>query len=289
MNRELRSGYIAGFSAYLLWGVLPVYWKLLGIVPPAELLAWRVAGCGATAWIFVALRRRTAPRSVFSTRVLAQLGLAALLIGGNWGIYIWAVSAERILEASLGYYINPLVNVVLGVVFFSETLGRRRLIAVALALTGVVLMTLETGTVPWVSLLLALLFGFYGMTVKRLPPEIDSVEVLAWQGLLLAPLSGGYLALQAARGEAHIAGFGAPVTVLLLAAGLITLVPLWLFGAGAKRIPLSSLGFLQYIAPTLMLLLGTLVYGEPFGLFRAAAFALVAAALVLYSTTFGDS
>jgi chloramphenicol-sensitive protein RarD len=289
MDKPTRHGILAAIAAYLIWGILPVYWKTLGMVSPLEILSWRVAGCGVTAWLFVLFRRRPAPRGLLTGFNAALVVSGSLLIVCNWGIYIWAVSKGRILEASLGYYINPLVSVLLGVVFFSEKLGRVRYIALALALAGVVLMTLDAGTFPCVSVLLALLFGFYGLVVKRMPRQMDNVDILAWETVLLSPLALGYLVYLGINGNLHLSGFGAMVTTMLVLAGGVTFLPLWLFGVGTRRIRLSSMGFLQFISPTMMLLLGVLVYREPFGVFRAVAFVVVAAALVLYSLTLRDS
>lgn len=289
VKKETRKGFAAGFSAYLIWGLLPVYWKTLGIVPSIELLAWRVAGCGVFAWFIIIFRRKALNRNIFTTKVVINLVLAALLIGGNWGVFIWAVATERILEASLGYYINPLVNVVLGVMFFSERMSRTRYIAIFLALAGVILMTLDAGTFPWLSILLALQFGFYGLAVKSLPSGIDSIEVLAWETALLGPIAAAYLAYLGGNGTLHFTGYGPTVTLMLVLAGIVTLVPLLLFGIGARRIPLSAMGFLQFVAPTMMLLLGVFAYNEPFGIYRGISFILVATALVLYSTTLKDS
>ncbi len=285
LKNEMKIGVVAALSAYVLWGFLPVYWKSLSVVPSAELLAWRVGGAGIIAWLFVLLRKRPLSRSVFNMKAAGFLLMAAVLISCNWGLYLWAISTGRIVEASLGYYINPLINVLLGVLFFSERMGRIRYIAIFLASAAVILMTLDSGLFPWLSLVLAFSFGFYGLAVKHLSSEIDSIEVLAWETLLVSPLAIGYLVSRGIGGELHFTGFGTGVTVMLVLAGLVTLLPLWLFGVGAKRIPLSTMGFLQYLAPTIMLLLGVLVYGEYFGLFRGIAFSLVAAALVLYSTT----
>ncbi|RKX84722.1 MAG: EamA family transporter RarD [Spirochaetes bacterium] len=285
LKNEMKIGVVAALSAYVLWGFLPVYWKSLSVVPSAELLAWRVGGAGIIAWLFVLLRKRPLSRSVFNMKAAGFLLMAAVLISCNWGLYLWAISTGRIVEASLGYYINPLINVLLGVFFFSERMGRIRYIAIFLASAAVILMTLDSGLFPWLSLVLAFSFGFYGLAVKHLSSEIDSIEVLAWETLLVSPLAIGYLVSRGIGGELHFTGFGTGVTVMLVLAGLVTLLPLWLFGVGAKRIPLSTMGFLQYLAPTIMLLLGVLVYGEYFGLFRGIAFSLVAAALVLYSTT----
>ena len=285
MEETKRNGFIAGFSAYILWGLLPIYWKLLGVVPPMELLAWRVAGCGVMAWLFLIFRKKPISVAALNPKVVFRLLIAALLIAGNWGFFIWAIATGRILEASLGYYINPLVNVILGVLFFSEKLSRIRLVAIGLALIGVILMTFDAGTFPWISIGLALQFGFYGMAVKGLPSEIDSIEVLAWETAFLAPIAIGWLVWLGFSGNLHFAGYGSRVSLMLSAAGVVTLVPLWAFGIGAKRIPLSAMGFLQYVAPTMMMLIGTLIYGEAFGMYRAAAFAFVLAALVVYSIT----
>jgi len=285
MYKHDRTGIFAGIVAYLIWGLLTIYWKTLEATPLVELLAWRVAGCGIVAWFFVFLRRRMMRIELLTPRTLALLFAAALLIMGNWGLYTWAVSVERILEASLGYYINPLVNVLLGLVFFSEKLTRIHYIAIFLAFGGVALLTLEAGTFPWVSVSLAFLFGFYGVVVKHMPSEMDNIEILAWETALLSPFAIAYLVYLSVMGDLHLWGYGFMTTSMLLMAGGVTFAPLWLFGVGARRIPLSAMGFLQFLTPTLMLLLGIFVYAEPFGLLRGIAFALVAVALILYART----
>ncbi|MDC7218368.1 MAG: EamA family transporter RarD [Spirochaetales bacterium] len=283
MNKKNNGGLVSALSAYMIWGLLPIYWKVLHSVPSAELLAWRVAGAAFIAWAFILLRgRKPVPLTkVLFLRVLA----AALLIGFNWGIYLWAIEFEHMVEASLGYYINPLLNVLLGMIFFSEKLGKTRLAALLLAAVGVLIMTFQNGVFPWLSFALALSFGLYGLVTKKFPPEMDSIEALAREMTLLGPPAVLYLIFLGSRGASHLSGYGQNVTVLLILAGSVTLLPLWLFGRGAKRLPLGVLGFLQYIAPTLMLLLGTLVYGEPFGWGKAAAFAFILTALALYSST----
>ena len=280
-----RDGLVSALSAYLIWGLLPVYWKHLGIVPSAELLAWRVSGCTVLAWTFILIRRR---KPVKLDRILMiHIASAAILIGLNWGIYLWAVETERMVEASLGYYINPLINVVLGMIFFSEELGKIRLTALLLALAGVIIMTVQSGSFPWISLALALTFGLYGLVTKKFPPAMDSIEALAREMVVLGPLGIAYLLRSGLDSTLHFPGFGQKVTTLLLLAGAVTLLPLWLFGRGAKKLPLGVLGFLQYIAPTIMLLLGTLVYGEPFGWGKAVSFLIILTALGLYSSTLG--
>jgi chloramphenicol-sensitive protein RarD len=283
MEQKNHSGLSSALLAYLIWGMLPVYWKVLHQVSSLELLAWRVAGCTLLAWAFILLRGR---KPVPLTKVLfIRITTAAILIGLNWGIYLWAVAAEKMVEASLGYYINPLINVILGMIFFSEKMGKIRLAALILAFIGVIIMTIQNGVFPWVSLGLALSFGLYGLVTKKFPPEMDSIEALAREMILLGPLAMGYLVFIGFKGSWHIEGFGQEVTLMLILAGVVTLLPLWLFGRGAKMLPLGVLGFLQYIAPTCMLLLGTLVYGEPFGWEKGLAFAFILTALGLYSST----
>lgn len=286
----LTNGIFSAASAYLIWGLLPVYWKALGQVPPVEQLAWRVLGCAVLSWILLARRRELALIGLIRTGeadrgIFLRIGLASLFLLLNWGLFIWAVSVNRMVEASLGYYINPLINVVLGIIFFSEKLGTRRLIALVLASVGVVIITLGTGVFPWVSLVLALCFGFYGLIAKSLPERVDSLESLAWVMVLLGPAGGIYLLLSARTGTVHLTGYGTPTTILISLAGFVTLLPLWLFGRGAKKLPLGMLGFLQYTAPTLMLTLGVLIYGEPFGWHKAAAFLFILVALGLYTST----
>ncbi|MCG8453389.1 MAG: EamA family transporter RarD [Spirochaetales bacterium] len=290
IEKRPQRGFAAGLGAYLLWGILPIYWKQLGAVPPMEQLAWRVLGCAIISWVWVLSRGKRAPKHVFTKKTLGALLAATILIAANWGTYIWALSVNRMVEASLGYYINPLVNVVLGVVFLSEKLAKRQRIAVALASLGVLVMTLFAGVFPWVSLILALCFGFYGLVVKTLPSEFDSIETLAWLMAFLGPLAAGYL-LWCGNSEAglHLVGYGSLVTTLLLLSGFVTLIPLWLFGIGARSLPLSVLGFLQYVAPSIMLLLGVLVYKEPFGLAQALTFVLILSALGLSTTPSRDS
>jgi chloramphenicol-sensitive protein RarD len=287
---SLRKGLISALFAYFIWGLLPIFWKTLGNVPPWELLAWRVFGCGILAWVFLLYRGRLAlidlvKKRKISKKIFLHIFWASLLILLNWGLFIWAVSEKRILEASLGYYINPLINVILGIIFFSETLGRRRLTALILAFIGVVIMTLAAGTFPWVSIILALCFGLYGMITKSFPAEMDSIESLGWVMAILSPAGAVYLIFLWEKGSLHLTGFGSLTTVLLLLAGFVTLVPLWLFGTGAKKLSLGMLGFMQYIAPTLMLILGIFVYGESFDIMKGIAFVFILVALGLYSST----
>ena len=283
-DRATALGTLSGFSAFLLWGLLPFYWKWLGGVAAAEILAHRIVWAALLMAILVPLTQRAELTAALrDRRALLVAAGAGIVIGGNWFIYTWAVGAERLVEASLGYYINPLVSVLLGVVVLRERLTRAQLVALALATAGVLVLTVSYGRVPWVSLGLAFSFGFYGLVKKT--GRLNSLLSLLVELVVVAPLALAYLVV---RHRAGLGAFGvaAPVvTWLLFGAGVVTVVPLLLFGAAARRIPLSRVGFLQYIAPTLMLLIGTIFYGEPFTIAHAVSFGLIWSALAIYTTT----
>lgn len=283
------TGLSAALSAYILWGLLPIYWKALDSVPPVELLAWRVLGCALCSWMLILIRGRKFDISAFSHRFFGLIFAASLLIGINWGVFLWAVSVGRILQASLGYFITPLINVLLGMVFFSEALKTRRLMALILAFSGLLLMTFSTGAFPWVSLLLACCFGFYSLIVKSISQEFDSIDILAWEMLFLGPLAGLFLLFLAIRGNLIFAGYGFPDAPLLSFTGILTLLPLWLFGVATRQLSLGLVGFLQYTSPTIMFLIGVLVYKEALGIERLIAFVLVVLALGLYSSTLRET
>ncbi len=282
---SVYNGFVSALLAYFIWGLLPIYWKNLGFIPSWELIAWRVAGCGVFAWIIIFFRRRIVLKSLINLRLFLRIIVASLLIGLNWILYIWAVSTDHILEASLAYYINPLINVILGIIFFSEKLGKIRFAALLLALIGIIIMTLAGGTFPWISIILALTFGLYGMVTKGFPSEIDSIEVLAWEMVVLSPLALIYLIFLGYHESWHLISQGTATTIMLSLAGIVTLIPLWLFGVAARKLPLGVLGFLQYITPTFMLILDVFVYKEPFNLYKGVAFIFILTALSLYSST----
>jgi chloramphenicol-sensitive protein RarD len=280
----MRSGYVSVLAAYAVWGLLPVYWKQLSGVSPSETLMHRILWACALSWIALALagRGRGALRALREPRVLRATAASAALIGVNWHIYVSAVAAGRIVEASLGYYITPLVSIVLGLLFLRERMSRLQAAAAAMAAAAVVYLTAAHGRFPWISVSLAATFGLYGLAKKTSP--LDSVTGLALESLFLLPLAGGYVVYLAAAGGGAF-GRDAPLTALLVGAGVLTAIPLWVFAEGAQRIPLKSVGFLQYLLPTLMLLVGTVVYGEPFDRTRGLAFGLIWLALALYSVT----
>lgn len=278
---DARLGVVAGFLAYTFWGVFPVYFKVVDSVAPLEVLLHRVVwAVPFGALIILARRQLPAVRQAFlNPGMLCWLALAALAIAGNWFVYIWAVMHERIFETSLGYYINPLVYVLVGVVFFGETLRRLQLAAVVLAGAGVAVLTASGGAFPWVSLSLAGLFTAYGVIRKRVP--IGAMPGLFVETLLMFPLAAGVLAWLVAGDTASFAAGNGGMNALLVLAGPITVLPLLFFATAARNLTLTSLGFMQFIAPTLQFLTGVW-YGEPLTAARLACFGFIWAAVALF-------
>jgi chloramphenicol-sensitive protein RarD len=282
-ERAHARGLAFALGAYGCWGFLPIYFKLVAAAPPLELLAHRVlwalgllVGLG---WLQGGLREvREALRP---GRTLALLAATTVLIAVNWLAYIWAVVNGRILEGSLGYFINPLVNVVLGVVVLKERLERPALVAVLVAATGVAWLTLQVGHPPWISITLALSFGLYGLLRKLVP--VGAVTGLTVETLLLTPLAAGYLAWARQEGVLTFLARGRTHDLLLALAGPLTAVPLLLFTGAARRLPLTTLGLMQYLSPTLQLLVAVLLYHEPFTPARGVAFACIWAALAIFA------
>jgi len=279
----MSSGPLAAALAYALWGLFPLYIKQMPQVPALEIVLHRSAWSLVFVLVLLAAMRRFAwlPPVLRQPRTLAVFSISALLLSGNWLLYVWAVNAGRVLDASLGYFINPLLNVVLGFAVLHERPRPLQWAAVALAAVGVLWLALGAGHVPWVSLVLALSFGLYGLMRKTAP--LGAVEGLALETLLLAPLTFGGLLWMAQRGSLHFGHDGVATTAWLLAAGPFTAVPLLLFAFGARRITMATLGLLQYLGPTIQFLLGVLVYHEPFSAGRGVGFALIWVALAVYS------
>lgn len=281
-SRDERSAGLAyALAAYLAWGLLPLYFKALKHVPAPEILAHRVVWSLVLLAALLAVRgEKGAFTAPFRGGRWAILAATTALISTNWLVYIWAVNAGRIVEASLGYFMNPLVNVLLGVAFLGETLSGRQRAAIGLAAAGVTVLVLRAGTFPWVSAVLATSFGVYGLVRKR--AAIEAVGGLFAETALLAPLA---LAFLGARAAAGAGAFGSTpgTTALLVAAGAITALPLVWFTLGVHRLRLSTMGLVQYIAPTGQFLLGVALYREPFTRAHAAAFGLIWASLALYT------
>ncbi len=280
---ETRRGALYGACAYLLWGVFPLYFPLLEPAGPVEVLAHRVAwSVLVMAVVVLAVKRQAAVRAVVADRGrLARLALAAVFLAVNWGVYIYGVTSEQVVETSLGYFINPLVTVLLGVVVLRERLRPAQWVALAIAACGVLVLAVENGRPPWIALTLAVSFGTYGLLKKT--ARVGAVEGLAVETAVLAPLALAYLAVLGVRGGSTFASHGPDHVVLLALTGVITAVPLLLFGASASRIPLTTLGLLQYLAPTVQFLIGVLVLGEPLGLPMLLGFCLVWLALLAFT------
>jgi len=279
----MREGVAAALGAYVLWGLVPIFFKQLGGVPALEIIAHRVVWSLLLVGGLLALRGRLAPvwRHAQNPRTLLHAALAAALVMTNWFIFVWAVNVDRILETSLGYFITPLVSIVLGVVVLHERLRPRQWAAVILAVTGVALEGWRIGGLPWVSLALAATFGSYGLLRKQLP--VDAAGGLLLETACAAPFAALYLLWLGTMG--NMGHFGQTVTIdaLLVASGAVTAIPLLLFAIGARRLPLATMGFLQYVAPSLSFLVAIFFYAEPMNLSRLLAFAAIWAGLALYT------
>jgi chloramphenicol-sensitive protein RarD len=278
-----RGGTAFAIAAYTLWGLLPLYWRALHALPLGEVLAHRVLWSAATTFLLLIPLRRLPDlaRLARDGRKLRMLLLSALLIGGNWSIYILAVYRGELVQASLGYYINPLMSVGLGVFLLQERLSRAQMAAVALAAAGVLILGLRQAGLPWMALGLSLSFAFYGLVKKRL--AVDALAGLTVETLWLTPLAAAWLAWSAHAGHRPAFGAGAATTALLIGAGAITLAPLFFFNGAARRLPLSTLGFYQYLSPSLQLVMAVAWFGETFTRAHALAFGLIWAALGLYT------
>ncbi len=281
--RQRPDGLLLGIAAYALWGIFPIYWPLLEPAGAVELLAHRMVWSAVVMGVLVVLlRRRAALRAILRDRRLKLLLLgAAAVISVNWGTYIWSVTNEHVVEGSLGYFINPLVTVVMGVVVFAERLRPLQWTAVGLAAVAVAGLTLDYGRPPVIALVLAFSFATYGLLRKK--ADVGAVEGLTVETVLILPVALGYLVWLQVTGGGHLVTDPPWHQVLLFSAGLATAVPLLCFGGAATRIPLSTLGLLQYIAPTLQFLLGITVGGEPMTAARWAGFAVIWVALTLFS------
>ncbi len=274
-----RSGVFYGFGAYALWGMMPLYIKLLDESGPAEILAHRVAWSLVFVLGLLALSRRLGRLRTVGRRGYGLLTLAALLICANWGVYIWAVNNDHVVETALGYFINPLVTVLLGVLVFGERLRWLQWSALGLAAVAVVILTIDYGRPPWIALALAFSFGTYGLVKKK--ADVQAVESLAVETAVLFLPALGYLVVLGARGDGDFVSAGWGPTLLLAVSGVVTAVPLLFFGAAAVRVPLTTLGTLQYLTPTLQFLLGVLLYRETVPPVRWFGFALIWTALVV--------
>lgn len=279
----MNKGIFYAAGAYMLWGLLPIYWKSLQGVPALEILAHRMTWSLAVVLLLLAFQRHWSwiRRALSSPRILGTFLASATLLSVNWGVYIWAVNAGHVVETSLGYFINPLVNVLLGVLFLGERLRPWQGAAIALAVGGVLYLTFSYGALPWIALTLAGSFGLYGLLRKT--AALTSLEGLTLETALLFLPALGFLLFLEGSGQAAF-GHASPGTSLLLAgAGVATAIPLLLFATGARLITLTTLGFLQYMAPTIQFMLGVFLYREPLSTERLIGFCLIWLALIVYS------
>lgn len=256
-------GYVYAFLGYFIWGVLPVFWHRLGDISSIEILLCRIIFSVITLLIYVYISKNALFISYLEDKKTRRsLMITASLLAVNWGIFVYAVNSSHVVQASLGYYINPLFSILLGVIFFKEKLDKIKIAAIVLAAIGVAYMTFSLGEFPYLSLALAVSFGLYGYMKKRL--QLDSYNSLLVETALLSVIAVIYSIYLFASNTSSIKGLDTVEIVLVLASGIVTCLPLILFNEGAKRIPMSALGFLQYLAPTMMLLLGVFLYGEAF-------------------------
>lgn len=289
-EQNIKKGIFYGISAYVIWGFLPIYWKLLERASADVVLAHRIIWSFVFMIIFIVVTKQLTTfmkelkKILHHKRTLFIITSASLIISANWLIFIWAVQAERVVQASLGYYINPLMSVLLGVLFLKEKLSPAQIISFILAGIGVLYLTISYGVFPWISLALAITFAVYGLLKKVV--HISSTFSLAIETLIVTPIALLYLLVMFGGNLGFVNGAGSvSVNLLLMAAGIATAIPLMLFGSSVQFIPLSMVGFLQYIAPTIMLFIGVFLNGEAFTSAHLFTFSLIWISLILYMSS----
>lgn len=277
-----NQGIIYAVACYALWGLFPIFWKAITGISAVNVLAHRIVWSFVFLFIWVLLtNRQTFISYIKQPKLLIRLGLAGFVVSANWGIYIYAVESNHIIEAGLGYYINPLVNVFLGYVFLKERLASMQKVAVVLALIGVTYFTISYGKFPWISLALATTFGLYGLLKKK--ANLESMPALTVETMVVCPFALAFLIYTTQSNSTPFFPPSAITTLLLVLSGIVTAIPLYWFGKSAQVIPLSTMGFIQYLCPTLQLLLGVFVYGESFGMEYLICFAFVWTGLAFYT------
>lgn len=282
--RQYRIGIVYTTVAFFVWGVLPFYWKVLWSVPAFEILAHRILWSFLFTAAVQAIRKNAQLKELLKDqKTMKKLVTTSVLIGINWVTYVYAVNSGRLIEASMGYYINPLLSVCLGIVVLRERLNFLQITAFLLACAGVLYMTVDYGRFPWIAVLLACAFALYGLFKKT--TRVESMPGIMVETLILSPAALGIIFYQMLTGRGALFKVSTSIDFFLIAAGVVTVLPLYWFAQGAKRIPLSSVGFLQYIAPTLMLLIGIFVYDETFTQAHLVCFGFIWVALAMYSLT----
>lgn len=283
MNNKKTAGVICAVVAYTLWGILPVYWKLLDSVFSIEILSNRIVWAFVFTVIIIAVTKQwdELKRIAKDKKQMFYIFIASVLISINWGLYIWAVNSGKIVDASLGYYINPLLAVVLGVLIFKEKLSYWTGAALAIASIGVIIKTVQYGKIPWISLGLAISFALYGAIKKSV--KANSIVGLTLETAIVTPVAAAYIVSRHVTGLGAFETEGTLVILLLIGAGAVTAIPLLLFASGAKRLPLSLIGFTQYISPTISLIIGIFMYHEGFTAVDTIGFCFIWGALAIYS------
>ena len=278
----MKKGILYGIGAYVLWGFFPIYWKFLHQVPALQVIGHRIGWSFIVLIIFIlATKQWQAFRTAaFNRKIIGMYVVAGVLLSINWLVYVWGVNAGFVVETSLGYFINPLLSILLGVIFLHERLRPAQWIPVALAALGVVYLTFVYGHLPWIALSLAFSFGFYGL-VKKLAP-LGSLYGLTLETAMVLPIALLYLIFVEVNGTGGFLHDGVRVDLFLVGAGIVTTIPLLMFASAAKQIPLTMLGILQYIAPTLQFLLGVFLYKEPFDHSHLIGFGIVWIALIIF-------
>ena len=284
-EKKSNSGVLYAIGAYGIWGILPIYWKAMKQIPAGDILAHRIFWSFLfLAAIISGLRKWDEFRHAFtSVRSILAVSLASILISTNWLVYIWAVNSNHIVEASLGYYINPLLTIMLGMIVLRERADFWQFVSIALAFIGVGFLTYQYGRVPWVALTLAVSFAVYGL-VKKLS-KLSSLTGLAAETMMVAPLALGFLIFQISTQAVAYVDISLFMVAMIILTGVVTSVPLLLFAQGAKRVSLSTLGFVQYLSPSLSLLIGIFIYKEKFTHIYLISFSCIWVALAIFSLT----
>ncbi len=281
---ETRSGLAFGVGAYVFWGVVAIYFRFVRSVAPLEILAHRIVWSVVVLVLIVAISRRWAllRGAIRVPRSVGLLFISSILIAVNWLVFIYAVTTDHLVDASLGYFLNPLVNVLLGFLVLHEKLRRIEWVSVGIAAVGVTWLIAGAGVFPWISLVLAITFALYGLTRKV--AGVTSIEALTIETAILLPIAGAYLAHRAADGTLAFTNHSTGLDLLLIAAGPLTAIPLLLFASAVRRLRLATVGLLQYISPTIQFVLAVAIFHEPFGKERLIAFAIIWTAIAIYAS-----
>ena len=281
-HNEHRKGVLYGILCYGTWGFFPLYWKMLQHVPLVEILCHRMFWSMVfMATLFVGIHRYPVLQHVRTRRQFLLLFLTGALMAANWGVYIWAINNGHIVQSSLGYYINPLLNVLFGFLFLKERLNRVQCVSLLLAVVGVTYLTVDFGSFPLISIVLALTFALYGLVRKKI--DIDATSALTVETIYMSFPALAYLVVTFMQGDNALNDFHLPTALLLAMGGVVTALPLLWFGKAAERIPLSTMGFIQYLSPSLQLLIGVIIFGEPFTPSHVVCFSCIWLGLILFS------